>query len=63
MNRNIALGGPKNGLYLDSIDAAQNGYGQLIDWNQATGEQAWLHVTSTDDIPAEFVTDPEENTL
>jgi hypothetical protein len=61
MNRNIALGGPKNGLYLDAAQAAQNGYDSLIDWNVETDEKAWLHVTSTDDIPAEFVDEQENN--
>jgi hypothetical protein len=58
--RHIALDGPKNGLYISSAEAAANSYDQLIPWNTETGEQAWSHVTSTDDIPAEFVTDPED---
>jgi hypothetical protein len=58
--KHIALGGPNSGLYINKEHAAANGYDELIDWNQETGEQAWLHVTSTDEIPAEFVTEDEE---
>jgi hypothetical protein len=57
MPKYIALDGDKNGLYLNAEQAAENSYDQLIVWNSETGEQAWLHVTSTDDIPAEFVYD------
>lgn len=59
MPRDIALDGPKNGLYIDDVEAAENGYTEKVLWNPATGEHAWQHVTKTDDIPAEFVEDAE----